>query len=56
MKKNVKKTHVKRSGKTKSGKKYICDTCGVVLSVDNECSCDPCDLICCNQNMRSVVC
>jgi len=53
----VKKTRKARA-KSKAAKKrkYTCDTCGIVLSVDEACSCDPCDIICCGQDMRAVVC
>jgi hypothetical protein len=56
MKKTSKKPRAKSTAKPKSGKKYTCDNCGIILSVDNECSCSPCDVICCDQNMRMTTC
>lgn len=44
--------------KSKAGKKtkYTCEACGVVLSVDNPCLCDSCDLVCCGQDMKMIAC
>ncbi len=42
--------------KAKKGVKYTCKECGIVLSVDDPCGCDPCDLICCNQDMQLISC
>lgn len=52
-----KKDHAKKVKKPVVKKdKFICKSCGLVLSVDNACSCDPCDLMCCGQNMETMVC
>lgn len=38
----------------KKGDKYVCDVCGLVVSVDNACGCvESCDLICCGEQMKS---
>lgn len=38
----------------KKGDKYQCDTCGVVLVVEDPCSCAACDVICCGAPMKPV--
>lgn len=38
----------------KKGDKYECSTCGVVMVVENPCSCGACDLICCGAPMKPV--
>ena len=47
---------VKRAtGKKKVGKddSYVCESCGLVVSVDEVCDCvDVCDIICCGQPMK----
>ncbi|MGE5279298.1 MAG: hypothetical protein ACM3L6_00955 [Deltaproteobacteria bacterium] len=35
---------------------YTCSACGLVLSVEDPCNCDPCDVICCGQDMEVGVC
>lgn len=54
----VKKAKAKRVKivKAKKAAKYTCNECGVVLSVDNPCSCAPCDLTCCGQAMELLAC
>ncbi len=33
--------------------RYVCETCGLVVSVDEVCGCvDVCDIICCDQPMK----
>ncbi|MCM8799425.1 MAG: hypothetical protein NC900_01655 [Candidatus Omnitrophica bacterium] len=33
--------------------KYVCETCGLVISVDETCGCvQSCDIICCGQQMK----
>lgn len=33
--------------------KYICESCGLVISVDEACGCvQTCDIICCGQPMK----
>jgi len=41
----------KTGSKVKKGTKYVCNACGMVVTVDKECVCDPCDIICCGQDM-----
>lgn len=38
----------------KKGDKYKCNECGVVMVVEDPCSCSPCDLICCGVPMEQV--
>jgi len=38
----------------KKGDKYVCNVCGLVLSVDTACGCvESCDIICCDKPMKS---
>ena len=47
-----KKQAEKRAKKAKKkGDKYGCDVCGLVVTVDEACGCDACDIICCGQEM-----
>jgi len=33
--------------------KYVCEACGLVVTVDEVCGCvDVCDIICCDQPMK----
>ena len=51
MKKKTKKA-VRRVKKAK--KRYICEVCGLAVSVDNVCGCvDTCDIICCGEQMKA---
>lgn len=48
-----KKTRVaKASSKAKKGMKYVCDSCGIILSIEKTCDCSLCDIICCGQDMK----
>ena len=38
----------------KKGTKWKCGECGLIVVVDDECGCNPCDLTCCHVPM--VVC
>ncbi len=38
----------------RKGTKYECGECGVVVAVDKDCACAPCDLICCGVPMKEV--
>jgi len=38
----------------KKGKKYKCETCGLVVVVDKDCGCAECDLICCGVPLKEV--
>ena len=52
-KKAVKKTAPKKQKELKRGARYVCDTCGLTMSVDNPCQCqDFCDIICCGEQMK----
>ena len=42
----------KANSKAKKGIKYVCDSCGIILSVDKACDCSLCDIICCGQDMK----
>jgi hypothetical protein len=38
---------------TSKGDLYICDECGLIVTVDEMCDCvDVCDIICCGEPMR----
>jgi hypothetical protein len=36
----------------KKGEKYRCGKCGLVVTIDRDCSCAECDLICCDLPMK----
>lgn len=36
------------------GSKYKCEECGLVVVVDEPCGCEPCDLVCCDVQMKEV--
>lgn len=38
----------------KKGERYKCEECGVLVAVEDECGCEPCDLICCGVPMVKV--
>jgi hypothetical protein len=47
----AKKTPAKK--KVAKGDSYVCEVCGLVVSVDEACSCvDFCDIICCGRPMK----
>jgi hypothetical protein len=47
----AKKTAAKK--KVTKGDSYICEVCGLAVTVDEECGCvDVCDIICCGQPMK----
>jgi len=40
-------------GGKKAGDRYLCDACGLAVTVDEECCClNPCDLVCCDMPMK----
>jgi hypothetical protein len=41
--------------KVRKGMKYVCDSCGMTLVVEQPCPCDCCDIICCGQDMKVLV-
>ncbi|MFH1639459.1 MAG: hypothetical protein ABIB93_04000 [Chloroflexota bacterium] len=43
-------TSQKKVGK---GDSYVCEVCGLAVTVDESCGCvDTCDIICCNKPMK----
>ncbi len=51
VKKTVKRPVVKA---VKKGAKYVCEVCGLAVTVDNVCGCvESCDIICCGQQMKT---
>lgn len=48
-----KKRKSKKGTEVKKGDKFSCRVCGIVLTVDEPCSCvETCDLICCGKQME----
>ena len=50
-----KKTPASKSKKApakKAGSQLYCETCGIVLTVDETCDCGACDIICCGEEMQ----
>ena len=40
-------------GRKKAGDQYLCESCGLAVTVDEPCCCiNPCDLICCDLPMK----
>lgn len=40
-------------GKKNAGDQYTCETCGLGITVEEECCCvNPCDLVCCDSPMK----
>jgi hypothetical protein len=40
-------------GRKNAGDRYVCETCGLTVTVDESCCCtDPCDLFCCDVPMK----
>lgn len=56
MVKKEKAKGVKAASKKKKGSKYVCDACGMVVTVDKECGCDSCNISCCGQDMSLLTC
>jgi hypothetical protein len=47
----VKKATAKK--KISKGDSYVCEVCGLAISVDEVCGCvDACDIICCSKPMK----
>jgi hypothetical protein len=43
----------KKTKKVSKKERYACDTCGLVVSVDEACGCvDTCDIVCCGTEMQ----
>jgi len=36
------------------GEKYKCEKCGLVVTVDNNCDCETCDIVCCGEALKKV--
>ena len=56
----AKRTTTKRSARSASVKKvakgdsYLCEVCGLAVTVDDTCGCvDVCDIICCGKPMKA---
>ncbi|MDD5439765.1 MAG: hypothetical protein PHS37_06235 [Candidatus Omnitrophica bacterium] len=56
MKKKTTAKSAKKELKMKKGEKYVCDSCGMAVTVDRACECGACDIICCGENMRMADC
>jgi len=40
-------------GKTKAGDSYVCEVCGLAVTVDEVCGCvEACDILCCETPMK----
>jgi hypothetical protein len=37
--------------KAKAGDRYVCDECGMIISVDEACGCETCEIVCCDAPM-----
>ena len=37
--------------KAKTGDRYVCDECGMIISVDEPCGCETCEIVCCDVPM-----
>jgi hypothetical protein len=42
-----------RARKVSQGDQMYCDTCGLVVTVDETCGCAACDIICCGAQMQA---
>jgi ribosomal protein L37AE/L43A len=40
--------------KAKTGDRYVCDECGMIISVDEACGCETCEIICCDAPMAKA--
>ena len=40
--------------KPKKGEKFKCHKCGLVVTIDNECGCEICDILCCSEPLKKV--
>lgn len=47
------KKAAKKAKSTKKPERYLCNACGLVVTVDEECGCEEaCDIICCGRQMQ----
>ena len=37
--------------KAKTADRYVCDECGMIISVDEPCGCETCEIVCCDVPM-----
>ena len=51
-KKKASASKAKKAPAKKAGSQLYCDTCGIVLTVDEACDCGACDIICCGEEMQ----
>ena len=56
MVKKAKAKAAKKTSKAKKGTKLVCDACGMAVTVDKACGCDPCGISCCGEEMRISGC
>lgn len=56
MVKKAKSKVAKKGLKAKDKLKYTCDACGMIVAVEEPCTCDSCDIVCCGEAMRAVSC
>lgn len=54
--KKEKSKSAKPGTKVKKGDKYVCDSCGMAVTVDKACCCEPCGIACCGQDMKLLAC
>jgi len=38
----------------KKGEKYKCEKCGLLVTIDNDCNCEVCDLVCCGEALKKI--
>lgn len=38
----------------KKGEKYKCEKCGLTITVDKDCKCKVCDIMCCQAPLKKV--
>jgi hypothetical protein len=38
----------------KKGDKYKCEECGLVISVEDPCGCETCEIVCCEEPMKPI--
>ncbi|MCS7150787.1 MAG: hypothetical protein NZ928_00150 [Endomicrobia bacterium] len=49
----MKKGKSTKKAKKQEKPKYVCEKCGLIISVDEVCGCvDACDIICCGEQMK----
>jgi len=49
--KKMRKMGKDKGVKAKKGDKYKCEECGLVVTVEDPCCCDVCDIVCCDESM-----